>query len=134
MHGMARVGTTGMISIDAVPDKPPTLEDLLQVLIRAQASAPALVCCDKPTLGVKPFPWPWSGIPMPPLGVRPKEAARVIGASRSQLYRLLREGKLRAVKRGVTLLVLTDSIYEHMASLPPASFGAQSAVDTDLSK
>ena len=69
---------------------------------------------------------------MPPLGVKPKEAARVIGASRSQLYRLLREGKLRAVKRGVTLLVLTDSIYEHMASLPPATFGAPSPTETDL--
>ena len=36
----------------------------------------------------------------------------------------LRQRRLRAVKRGVTLLVLMDSIREHMASLPPATFGA----------
>jgi excisionase family DNA binding protein len=121
------------LGFDEVRDKPLTVEDLLQVLFRAQAGTCAWPWGTNlpPPLGVKPFPWPWSGIPMPPLGVRPKEAARVIGASRSQLYRLLREGKLRAVKRGVTLLVLTDSIYEHMASLPPATFGAPSPVDTD---
>jgi excisionase family DNA binding protein len=61
---------------------------------------------------------------MAPLGVKPKEAARLIGGSRSEVYRLLRQCRLRAVKRGTSLLVLTDSIYEHMASLPPATFGA----------
>jgi excisionase family DNA binding protein len=61
---------------------------------------------------------------MAPLGVKPKEAARLIGGSRSEVYRLLRQRRLRAVKRGASLLVLTDSIREHMASLPPATFGA----------
>ena len=61
---------------------------------------------------------------MAPLGVKPKEAARLIGGSRSEVYRLLRQCRLRAVKRGATLLVLMDSIREHMASLPPATFGA----------
>ena len=58
-----------------------------------------------------------------PLGVKPKEAARLIGGSRSEVYRLLRQYRLRAVKRGATLIVLMDSIREHMASLPPAHFG-----------
>lgn len=63
------------------------------------------------------------GSTMAPLGVKPKEAARLIGGSRSEVYRLLRQSKLRAVKRGVSLLVLMDSICEHMASLPLARFG-----------
>ncbi len=57
-----------------------------------------------------------------PLAVKPKEAARLIGGSRSVVYRLLRKGALRAVKRGTTLLVLMDSIHEHVAALPPAAF------------
>jgi excisionase family DNA binding protein len=64
---------------------------------------------------------------MAPLGVKPKEAARLIGGSRSEVYRLLRQRRLRGVKRGATLLVLMDSIREHMASLPPARFGADRA-------
>lgn len=59
---------------------------------------------------------------MAPLGVKPKEAARLIGGSRTEVYRLLRQCRLRAVKRGASLLVLMDSIREHMASLPPAMF------------
>ena len=62
-----------------------------------------------------------------PLVVKPKEAGRLIGGSRSEVYRLLRGGHLRAVKRGASLLVLTDSIYDHIASLPPATFGADHA-------
>jgi hypothetical protein len=60
---------------------------------------------------------------MAPLGVKPQEAARLIGGSRSEVYRLLRQCRLRAVKRGTRLIVLVDSIREHMASLPPAQFG-----------
>jgi excisionase family DNA binding protein len=59
-----------------------------------------------------------------PLGVKPLEAGRLIGESRNTVYRLLAAGKLRAVKRGTTTLVLMDSIHEHMASLPAATFGA----------
>ena len=57
-----------------------------------------------------------------PLGVKPLEAGRLIGESRNTVYRLLAAGKLRAVKRGTSTLVLTESIHEHMASLPAASF------------
>ena len=65
-----------------------------------------------------------------PLGVKPKEAARLIGGSRSEVYRLLRQCRLRAVKRGATLIVLMDSIREHMASLPPASARDTSSMGT----
>ena len=51
-------------------------------------------------------------------------AGKLIGGSRSEVYRLLRAGRLRAVKRGVSILVLVDSLHEHIASLPPAVFGA----------
>ena len=57
-----------------------------------------------------------------PLVVKPTEAARLIGESRNTVYRLLAAGKLRAVKRGTSTLVVTDSIDEHMASLPAAIF------------
>lgn len=57
-----------------------------------------------------------------PLGVKPIEAGRLIGESRNTVYRLLAAGKLRAVKRGASTLVLTDSIHEYFASLPAASF------------
>jgi excisionase family DNA binding protein len=62
-----------------------------------------------------------------PLGVRPVAAGRLIGESRNTVYRLLAAGKLRAVKRGTSTLVLMDSIHEYWASLPPASFGADRA-------
>jgi excisionase family DNA binding protein len=62
--------------------------------------------------------------PMQPIGVPPLQAAPLIGGSRSTVYRLLRAGKLRAVKRGAATLVLTESIDEYMASLPPAIFAA----------
>jgi excisionase family DNA binding protein len=128
-----------MMTSGGKPDKPPTTGDL-----RNQVSTHTLFCGDPltsidedpgktPTLQgprTQACAWPWDVTP--PLGVKPKEAARLIGGSRSVVYRLLREGKLRAVKRGATLIVLTESIYTHMASLPPASFGAPSPADTDL--
>ena len=57
-----------------------------------------------------------------PLGVKPLEAARLIGESRNTVYRLLAAGRLRAVKRGTTTLVVMDSIREYFDSLPPATF------------
>jgi excisionase family DNA binding protein len=65
--------------------------------------------------------------PPAPLGVKPREAGRLIGESRNTVYRLLAAGKLHAVKRGTSTLVLMDSIRKHMASLPAASFGADRA-------
>ena len=57
------------------------------------------------------------------LGVKPVEAARLIGESRNTVYRLLAAGKLQAVKRGTSTIVLMSSIRTHIASLPPATFG-----------
>jgi len=52
------------------------------------------------------------------LAVKPLEAALMLGESRSTVYRLIHAGKLEAVKRGVTTLVLVHSIHRHLASLP----------------
>jgi Helix-turn-helix domain len=66
-----------------------------------------------------------------PLGVKPAEAARMLGESIPTIYRHLGTGKLRAVKRGVTTLVLTASIYEFFDSLPPAVIGAAGSTLAD---
>ena len=65
------------------------------------------------------------------LAVKPLEAARMIGESRSTIYRLINAGKLDAVKRGASTLVLTASIYRHLDSLPRfESLAAAPAADT----
>ena len=61
------------------------------------------------------------------LGVKPVEAGRLIGESRNTVYRLLAAGKLRAVKRGTSTIVLMASIRQHMASLPAAQYGPDRA-------
>ena len=50
------------------------------------------------------------------------EAVRVSGISRSELYRRLGAGDIRAVKSGSRTLILMDSLRAHLASLPPATF------------
>jgi excisionase family DNA binding protein len=70
-------------------------------------------------------PWgttPPAVAPLQPIGVPPLQAAALLGTSRSRIYRLLREEKLRAVKQGAATLVLTSSIREYAASLPAATF------------
>lgn len=59
--------------------------------------------------------------------VRVTKAADCIGASRREIYRLLATGGLRAVKRGRSTLVLVDSIEEHLAGLPRATFTSRAA-------
>jgi hypothetical protein len=68
------------------------------------------------------------------LGVKPVEAGRLIDESRNTVYRLLAAGKLRAVKRGTSTIVLMDSIRDYWASLPPATFGAGRATARDAAK
>jgi excisionase family DNA binding protein len=53
------------------------------------------------------------------LTVKPLEAAVMIGESRSTIYRLIHRGELDAVKRGVSTLVVVDSLRRYVASLPP---------------
>ena len=62
--------------------------------------------------------------PTIPLTVTILEAVRVSGLSRSELYRRLAEGKVRAVKSGARTLILMDSLRAYLASLPPATFRA----------
>ena len=50
------------------------------------------------------------------------DVTRLTGISRSEVYRLLSMGTLRAVKAGVRTLVWWDSVEQHLASLPEATF------------
>ena len=52
------------------------------------------------------------------LAVKPLEAAMMLGESRSTIYRLIHAGKLDAVKRGASTLVLIASIRRYLESLP----------------
>ena len=54
-----------------------------------------------------------------PLLVKPLEAARLIGESRSTIYRLIHTGQINAVKRGATTLVVVESLRRYVAALPP---------------
>jgi excisionase family DNA binding protein len=66
-----------------------------------------------------------SGATVERLAVKPLEAAVMLGESRTTIYRLINAGKLAAVKRGVSTLVLVDSIRSYLASLP--SFTSRAA-------
>jgi hypothetical protein len=52
------------------------------------------------------------------------EASRVSGLSRSEIYRRLAAGDIRAVKSGARTLILMDSLRAHLRNLPPATFRA----------
>ena len=62
-----------------------------------------------------------------PLAVPIQEAVRISGISRSELYRRLGSGDVRAVKSGARTLILMDSLRAHLASLPAATFRAPKA-------
>jgi excisionase family DNA binding protein len=53
-----------------------------------------------------------------PIGISPGKTAHRIQGSKSTVYRLLAQGKLRAIKRGASTLILLESIDEYEASLP----------------
>ena len=57
-----------------------------------------------------------------PLALPIADAVTFSGLSRSEVYRQLATGNLRAVKSGSRTLVLVESIRAHLASLPVASF------------
>jgi hypothetical protein len=67
------------------------------------------------------------GIGIPPLAVTIPEAVRLSGISRSELYRRLAAGQVRAVKSGTRTLILMDSLRAHLTTLPPATFRAPKA-------
>jgi hypothetical protein len=66
-------------------------------------------------------------IPTSPLAVTIQEAVRISGLSRSELYRRLSDGKVRAIKSGARTLIVMDSLRTHLASLPTATFRAPKA-------
>ena len=45
-----------------------------------------------------------------PLAMSPQDAARAIGISRSSLYRLMKQGRIRSVKLGRRTLVPTSEL------------------------
>jgi hypothetical protein len=59
-----------------------------------------------------------------PLAYEIREASRISGLSRSELYRRLAAGDIQAVKNGRRTLILMDSLRTYLASLPPAKFRA----------
>ena len=60
--------------------------------------------------------------PIEPHAVTFPHATLFSGISRSVLYRLLAAEKIRAVKSGGRTLILMDSLRQHLASLPYATF------------
>ena len=57
-----------------------------------------------------------------PLAVPIPTAVILSGLSRSELYRRLGAGEVRAVKAGKRTLILMDSLRALLAALPPATF------------
>ncbi len=52
-------------------------------------------------------------------------AQNVSGLSRTKLYELVGEEKLKAVKAGRRTLITAESLNNYLASLPPAAIGRQ---------
>jgi hypothetical protein len=66
---------------------------------------------------------PSAGSP-PPIAAGVGKTSELYGWSRSEIYRLLASGKLKAVKSGRITLILIESADRYLASLPPATFRA----------
>ena len=54
---------------------------------------------------------------MEPLAVSVSEAARLIGVSRTRLYQLIRDGRLRKIKSGGRTLLLVQDLRDYLGSL-----------------
>jgi excisionase family DNA binding protein len=67
------------------------------------------------------------GTGIQPLTVTIPEAVRLSGLSRSELYRQLSAGHIRARKSGSRTLILWESLKAHVESLPEAEFRAPKA-------
>jgi hypothetical protein len=55
------------------------------------------------------------------------DACLMSGLSRSAIYRGLAADQIRAIKSGSRTLILLDSLREHLANLPAATFRASTA-------
>lgn len=62
-----------------------------------------------------------------PLAATIPDAVRLSGLSRSEIYRRLAAGDIRAVKNGGRTLILMESVRAYLARLPVATFRAPSA-------
>ena len=54
---------------------------------------------------------------LPPLAVRPREAARQLGVSRSRLYQLLKSGKIPHRKDGAATVIVHEDLVAYHSSL-----------------
>ncbi len=68
-----------------------------------------------------------SGTDTQPLTVTIPEAVRLSGLSRSELYRQMGAGHIRARKSGSRTLILWASLKAHVEALPEAEFRAPKA-------
>jgi hypothetical protein len=68
---------------------------------------------------------------LPPFLPIPR-ACEVRQCCRSRLYELIGEGRIRAVKDGKSLRVVTESLLADMASLPAANIKPPAKVPTEL--
>jgi excisionase family DNA binding protein len=80
------------------------------------------------TLPNAPRAPPWGIVPpavqqLQPIGLSPLQAAAYLGTSRSRIYRLLRAGRLSALKQGIKTVVTLESLRTYAATLPVATFG-----------
>ena len=61
---------------------------------------------------------------MDPLLISIADAGTILGLSRSEIYRRMAAGKIRAVKCGSRTLIVMESLKDHLKSLPSATFPA----------
>ena len=61
-----------------------------------------------------------------PLLVSIADARTISGLSRSELYRRMSAGDIRAVKSGTRTLIVLQSLIDHLKALPVAKFHASS--------
>ena len=62
-----------------------------------------------------------------PIAAPIPDACRLSGLSRSEIYRRLASGDIRAVKSGKRTLIDVQSLRDHIARLPAATFRAPNA-------
>jgi len=67
---------------------------------------------------------------MKPIACRPKEAATVLGVSKSTIYQMIADGDLEARKLGSATLIPYDELVRVLGSAPltPAAKAAQASI------
>ena len=66
---------------------------------------------------------------MEPIAIKMAEAVRLTGISRSQFYREMRAGNLKARKRGATLLIMMEDLREFLTRQPIADMERPKAAE-----